>query len=146
MIIQFTTTPYTLGDDLAQITAGVRITVELENWGLTAKVQEEDLPEPSGGVPFYRPLGNLKGPFSFTAKQTFASFALGAAAFGNALALVNTQDTLVVMPYGNTSGNKKFSYANSVLESVKRNISKSNGVLWAIQYNFRIGAQTITTI
>lgn len=146
MIIQFTSTPYTLGDDLAQISAGVRITVEIDNWGLVAKVQEDDLPEPSGGVPFLKPLGNLKGPFSFTAKQTFSTFAAGAAAFGNALALVNTQDTLVVMPYGNTSGNKKFTYANSVLESVKRNTSKSNGVLWAIEYNFRIGAQTITTI
>ena len=146
MIIQFTSTPYTLGDDLAQINSGVRITVEVENWGLTAKVQEDELPEPSGGVPFYRPLGNLKGPFTFTAKQTFASFAAGATAFGNALALVNTQDTLVVMPYGNTGGNKVFTYSNSVLESVKRNISKSNGVLWAIQYTFRIGTQVITTL
>lgn len=147
MIIQFKATgPVTLGDDLATVVAGVRWTVEIESWGLTARVQEEDLPEPNGGVPFLNPLGNLKGPLVFTATRAFATFADGAADFGNKLGLVNVQDTLVLMPYGSSTGQTKFSYANSILESVHRVPGKSNGVKWALRYQFRIGAQTITTL
>lgn len=147
MIIQFkAVAPVTLGDDLATITAGVRWTVELENWGLTCKVQEEELPEPASGVPFLVPLGNIKGPFSFVSTQAYATLAAGAADFANKMAIVNVQDVLTVMPYGNTTGNTKYTYANSVCESVKRVPGKSNGVKWAIQYTFRIGAQTVTTI
>lgn len=147
MIIQFkASSPVTLGDDLAAITGGVRWTVEIENWGLTCKVQEDELPEPAGGVPFINPLGNLKGPFSFVATRSFADYASGAADFGAKLGLVNVQDTLVVMPYGSSSGNTKFTYANSVLRSVSRVKDKSNGVKWAVRYEFVIGAQTITTL
>lgn len=146
MIIQFKASgPVTLGDDLNTL-AGGRWTVEIENWGLVCKVQEDELPEPAGGVPFLAPLGNLKGPFAFTATNSFGSFAAGATDFGNKLGLVNVQDTLIVMPYGNTAGSQKFTYANAVLESVHRVAAKSNGVKWALRYQFRIGAQTITTI
>lgn len=147
MIVQFKASgPVTLGDDLATLSAGVRWTVEIESWGLTARVQEEDLPEPNNGVPFINPLGNMRGPLVFTATRAFSDLGSGAADFGNKLALVNVQDTLVLMPYGNGSGQSKFSYANSVLESVHRVPGKSNGVKWALRYQFRIGAQTITTL
>ena len=146
MIIQFkAVAPVTLGDDLNTLGGG-RWTVELENWGLTAKVQEDDLPQPAGGVPFIYPLGNLKGPLVFTATNSFGTFQAGCIDFGQKLALVNLQDALTLFPYGNTDGNAKFVYANSVLESVHRVPNKSNGVKWALRYQFRIGAQTITTI
>ena len=146
MIIQFkAVSPVTLGDDLAQISAGVRWTVKLENWGLTCRVQEEDLPEPNGGVPFIRPLGNSKGPLVFLARRSFDTFSSGVADFADKLALVNVQDSLVLMPYGNAAGQKKFTYANSVCESVHR-APESEGVKWVVRYQFRIGAQTVTTI
>lgn len=146
MIVQFKASgTVTLGDDLAQIDAGERWTVQLEQFGLSSRVQEEDLPEPNGGVPFLNPLGNLKGPLVFTATRSFDTFAAGASDFGTKLGLVDTQDTLVLLPYGNTAGQTKFSFANSICESVHR-VPPSNGVKWVIRYQFRIGALTITTV
>jgi len=46
---------------------------------------------------------------------------------------VNIQDQLKL-----TIGGQSFIYANSILESVKRN-ARSNGVRWVLDFQFRVG-------
>lgn len=143
MVIKFPSsvvTPVTLGDDL-NTEGGGRRTIDIENWGATCRVQEEELPEPNGGVPFLRPLGNIKGPLVFTATSTFASPDEAAIYFAGQLAMVNTQDVLTITGVA-AIGVKTFSYANSILESVTRDNGRSTGVRWCIRYQFRIGAMT----
>lgn len=155
MLIQFTPNQFTpnasgsaiqtFGDDTGAVYAGYPRTVEIESWGLTGMVQEDQMA--GQDTPYLNPLGNVKGPFTFRARCSFATIDSGALDFGTKSALVaeaTAQGTLKVQTTVAGSGFKTFTYANAILESVTRD-SQSNGVKWVIRYQLRIsGPPTIT--
>lgn len=137
----------TLGDDTGAVTGPtLPFTVEMGSWGLVGLIQDDALA--GQDTPYIAPLGNLKGPFSFTAKCSFPTIDAGAADFGTKSALVSQLTATGVLVLKTTvagGGFKTFTYSGAVLESVMRDESKSLGVRWAIKYQFRTsGAPVIT--
>lgn len=85
----------------------------IEQFGAQSGVQEEDVY--NSDFKFLAPLGNVAGEFVFSEFTSYATLADAAAAYAAATALLNIQDTVVLI-YGSAT----LTMANALLYKVER--------------------------